>query len=112
MEKFMTWVYIAVAVAIALGANTISTIWAKGDTTFSIWLLALVIISPVVFITFGLVTARTGLVVSSGTIDSLLTITTMTLALVAFREWSMLSPCKIAGIVCTVSGIVLLHVEA
>ena len=59
-----------------------------------------------------LVTARTGLVVSSGTIDSLLTITTMALALVAFREWSMLSPYKIAGIVCTVSGIVLLHVEA
>lgn len=111
MDKLTTWAFIALAVAIALGANTIATIWAKSPVTFSYWLLALIIISPLVFITFGLVTARTGLLVSSGTIDSLLTITTVLLALIAFREWSTVTNTQLAGIGFTLTGIVLLHIN-
>lgn len=111
MEKLYTWLYIALAVAIALTANAISTVWAKGDDKFTLWLLALIVISPLVFITFGLVTARTGLVVSSGTIDSLLTISTILLALFVFQEWSAVSPYQYVGIACTVTGIFLMHID-
>ena len=112
MEKIYTWLYIAVAVAVALTANTISTIWAKGEERFSIWLLVLIVISPLVFITFGLVTARTGLLVSAGTIDSLLTVTTILVALIVFREWNTVTSNQLMGIAFTVTGLVLLHVDS
>lgn len=111
LEKLHTWFYISIAVAVALAANTISTIWAKSDDRFSLWLLALVLISPIVFITFGLVTARTGLVVSAGTIDSLLTITTILVALFAFHEWSTVTSYQLIGIGFTVTGLVMLHLD-
>lgn len=112
LEKVYTWLYIGLALAVAVGANTISTFWARSDDKFSIWLLALIIISPLVFITFGLVTARTGLVVSAGTIDSLLTISTILVALIVFQEWNTVTTYQWIGIGCTVTGIVLLHVES
>lgn len=111
MEKLTTWAFIALAVATALTANTIATIWAKSPATYSVWLIALILISPVVFITFGLVTDRTGLLVSSGTIDSLLTITAVLMALIAFREWSSVTTTQLAGIACTITGIGLLHIK-
>ncbi len=111
MEKLVTWGYIAVALAIAVGANAISTIWAQSSEKYSLWLVALVLISPLVFISFGLVTARTGLLVSAGTIDSLLTLSTIIVALVAFQEWQSLTLIKSVGIGCTVLGILLLHWE-
>ena len=112
MEKIYTWLYIGMALAVAVGANTISTVWARSDDKFSLWLLALILISPIVFITFGLVTARTGLVVSAGTIDSLLTISTILVALFVFQEWSTVSSYQWMGIACTVTGIVLLHADS
>jgi hypothetical protein len=111
MDKLYTWLLIVLAVAIALGANAISTVWAKADDRFSIWLLALIVVSPIVFITFGLVTARTGLVVSAGTIDSLLTITTIALALFVFHEWQTVTSYQLMGVVCTIAGIFLLHFD-
>jgi hypothetical protein len=112
MEKLYTWLYIALAVAVALTANTVSTIWARDDEKLTLWLLAIIVISPLVFITFGLVTARTGLVVSSGTIDSLLTISTIVLALFVFQEWSSVSSYQYVGIGFTITGIVLMHIES
>ena len=109
MEKIYTWGYIAFAVAIALTANAIATVWAEGESKFSIWLLAIIVISPIVFIAFGLVTARVGLVVSSGTIDSLLTISTITFALFVFKEWSSVSIAQYVGIAFTINGIIFMH---
>ncbi|MDZ7904412.1 MAG: hypothetical protein U5N55_00420 [Cypionkella sp.] len=111
LEKLITWGFIVLALAIAVAANAISTIWAQSGERFSLWLLALVAISPLVFISFGLVTARTGLLVSAGTIDSLLTLSTILVALIAFQEWQSLTMIKSVGIGCTVLGIILLHWE-
>lgn len=109
MEKIYTWSFIVFAVAVALTANAIATIWAQGESKFSIWLLALLLISPVVFITFGLVTARVGLVVSAGTIDALLTISTIAFALFVFKEWSSVSIAQYVGIAFTINGIIFMH---
>lgn len=111
MSKLHIWIYIIIAVLIALAANSIATVWAGKDSKFTIWLLALVLISPLVFITFGLVTSKVGLVVSSGTIDSLLTVSTILVGLFIFREWSSISMYQLTGIGFTIVGIILMHIH-
>lgn len=95
--------------AIALVANSISAIWASGESKLSLWLIALILISPLVFITFGLTTERIGVTVSSGTIDALLTIGTIAVGLIAFKEWDTLTAYQYAGIILTIVGIILLN---
>ena len=53
--------YILIAVVVAVSANSISAIWAKPENRSSIWLLAVILISPLVFIAYGLVTSRIGM---------------------------------------------------
>ena len=101
-------IYIVIAVAVALSANSLSAIWAKQDSKLSIWLLAVVLISPFVFITYGLVTARIGVAVASGTVDALLTISTIMVGLILFKEWDKLSGFQYAGIALSLAGIVLM----
>ena len=78
-------------------------------TAASLLLAALVLISPLVFITFGLVTARMGVAIASGTIDALLTVGTVILGLLVFGEWSKLSFYQYMGLLCVFAGIVLMH---
>lgn len=108
MEK---WLYIIMAVFIAVAANSISTVWAAKADKFNIWLLFLIIISPFVFITFGLVTSRIGLALSSGTIDSLLTISTILVGLFIFKEWDSMSMYHYIGMSLTLAGIFMMHIE-
>jgi len=110
MSKLQIWMYVIGAVIVAVLANSISTIWASKDSKFtSIWFVLLLIISPFVFITFGLVTSKLGLSVSSATIDSLLTITTILVGLFIFHEWSNFSMYQLTGILLTISGIGLMQ---
>lgn len=110
MNKIHIWLYIAVAVLIALSANYISAIWASKESKFSSpWLFAIIIVSPFVFITFGLVVSKLGVVVGSGTLDSLLTISTIIMGLFLFHEWSNISLYQYAGIALAVAGIVLMQ---
>ncbi len=111
MSRFHLWGYIIIAVLVALAANSIATVWAGKDNKFTVWLLLLVVISPLVFITFGLVTAKVGLVVGSGTIDSLLTISTILVGLILFRGWGSLTATQGLGIVFTIAGVILMHVN-
>ena len=110
MNKLQIWLYILGTVSIAVLANSISVIWAtdKGGK-FSMWLLLLIIISPFVFITFGLVTSRLGLSMSSAIVDSLLTITTILVGLFLFREWGSVSTYQYMGMLLAVSGIILMQ---
>lgn len=109
MNRFQTWVYIISAASVALLANSISAIWAKQENKFTIWLLLLVLISPFVFVMFGLAVTKLGLTVSSATIDSLLTISTIFVGIVVFKEWGVLSPYQLIGIALSVAGIILMH---
>ncbi|MDO8471390.1 MAG: hypothetical protein Q7S49_02170 [bacterium] len=110
MNKLRIWLYIISAVAVAVTANSISTVWASKENKFtSIWFLLLIIISPLVFITFGLVTSKLGLSISSATIDSLLTVATILVGLFVFHEWNNISLYQYIGIFLTISGIVLMQ---
>jgi multidrug transporter EmrE-like cation transporter len=109
LDKVSPWLYVVGAVAIALCANLIAASWAKSDEKFSFLLLLLVIVSPFVFITFGLVTARVGVAIGSGTIDALLTVSTVAFGLLLFQEWDNLSFYQYLGLLCVLAGIVLLQ---
>jgi multidrug transporter EmrE-like cation transporter len=109
MSKFQTWSYIISAVAVALLANSISAIWAKQGDKFTIWLLLVLLISPFVYVTFGLAVAKLGLTVGSATIDSLLTVSTIFVGLIVFKEWGVLSPYQLIGVAISIVGIILMH---
>lgn len=112
MSKLQIWAYTIGAVLIAVLANSISAIWASKEDKFtSIWFLAVLIISPLVFISFGLVTSKLGLSISSATIDSLLTITTILVGLFIFQEWNNISLYQYAGIVLTIIGVILMQIQ-
>lgn len=109
MGKFQIWLYIIGAIFIAVTANSISTIWAGKENKFTIWLLMLILISPFVFISFGLVTSKIGLALTSGTIDSLLTVSTILVGLFIFKEWGTLNLYQYSGMALAVLGIILMQ---
>ena len=109
MLVFKNWFYILIAVLVALLANSISTIWASKENKFhSIWFLAVLLISPLVFITFGLVTSKFGLTITSAIVDSLLTVSTILVGLFLFGELGSISWYQIVGIFFAIIGIVLM----
>ncbi|HLC66048.1 MAG TPA: hypothetical protein VJK52_00230 [Candidatus Nanoarchaeia archaeon] len=108
MKNLPLWLYIAIAVLIAVLGNSISAVWAKGDDKLSIWLIAVLLISPLVFISFGLVTSRLGLAVTSGVIDSLLTVSTIAVGLILFQEWHKISSLQYFGMGLALLGIFLM----
>ena len=62
-------------------------------------------LSPLVFITFGRVTAQTGLASGSAIVDSLLTVTTVVIGLVVMQEWRKLSMDNFLGILLVLIGV-------
>lgn len=103
----ISWVYVILSLSAALAANTVSAKWAGEATLLNRYLPIMLVLSPLVFITFGLTTARTGLALGSASVDSLLTITTIVVGLIFFREWKTLSVTQLMGIAAIVVGIVL-----
>lgn len=108
MKNLPVWFYIVAAVAIALAGNSVSAIWAKGDDKTSLWLLAVLLVSPMVFLSFGFVTSKLGLAVTSGVVDSLLTICTMLVGILFFQEWSKISVFQYLGMILAIFGIYLM----
>lgn len=108
MKSPIFLLYILGAVGIAVLANSISTIWAKGTDKISIWLFLLVLISPFVYISFGIATSKIGLSLASGTIDSLLTITSVMVGLIIFQEWNRISAMQYLGLAFAITGTFLM----
>lgn len=106
---WITWAYIIVALLVAVLANSVSAIWASKPHWMNPWLLAVIILGPLVFVTFGLVAARVGVALGSASLDSLLTISTIVVGLVAFQEWSKLSLYQYLGLLLVVGGIMLIQ---
>jgi multidrug transporter EmrE-like cation transporter len=109
MTKVHLWLYIIGAVMLALAANSLSVIWATKEQKLTPWLLAVVLISPFVFISFGLVASKIGLAMSSATVDALLTITTILVGLFLFRERDSLTLSQYGGMFLAVAGILLMQ---
>lgn len=101
--------YVLLAVGVAVFANYLAALWGDSGKTFSWLLVAVILISPLVFVTFGLVTARLGVAVGSGTIDSLLTVGTVAVGLLVFGEWAKLSPREYVGLGLIVVGLLVMH---
>lgn len=99
------YLLVAGAVAVAVLGNTISAVWAKGDNKFSLWLLAVLIVAPAVYISFGLVTRKAGLAVTSGVIDTSLTVVTILVALIFFGEWNKISFLQYLGLLFALTGL-------
>ena len=109
MEKAIIWAYTIGAVAIALLGNYLAATWEKQDEKFSLLFLGVILVSPLVFISFGLVTSRIGVAVGSGTIDALLTVTTVIMGLTFFHEWNKISSLQFLGLLFVMVGIMLLQ---
>src|SRR3989344_3907674 len=100
--------YVLVAVVVAVSANSISAIWAKPENRLSLWLLAVILISPLVFITYGLVTSRIGVALASSVIDSLLIVGTIAVGLVLFKEWDKIIGLQYLGMGLAIVGVLLI----
>lgn len=108
----MKYLLIAITVIIAASTNSVSAIWAKNfvqgsDKTF-LWLMIMLIMSPLVFISFGLVSEKVGLSIAAGTVDAALTISTILIGLFIFGEWNKLSVPQYIGLVMIIVALVLL----
>lgn len=108
MKSGSSWPLIAAAVAIGVVANAVSAAWARGEDRYSVWFFAMLLVSPLVFISFGLVASKIGLAMGSGVIDSLLTLSTIFLGLIVYQEWRSLSPLQYLGMVLALAGVFLM----
>ena len=111
MDKFYIWSLVIGNVALALSANVVSTLWASKEDKFSILLLVVVVISPIVFLTFGVVSAKIGLAIGAATIDSLLTISSIIVGLFLFDGWRDTTLTQYTGLFLAVSGVALMHLD-
>lgn len=111
MFELVIWAEVLATVSIALVANSVSAIWAEQDKKLTWWLVAVVLISPLVYITFGLMTAKIGVAIGSGTLDSLLSISTIAVGLVFFKDSKKLSRYQFLGLYCIVVGIICMQLS-
>lgn len=96
------------AVFLAVLSDTVATMWAKGDNKFSFYLPILFALGPLVFISFGLVTTKSGLAIASATVNSLLAISSILVGLIYFGEWEKISYLQLFGITLALLGIIFM----
>lgn len=108
MRALYEWLFVVLAVGLAATADALATIWANGDKKMSLTFFSLVVISPLVFITFGLITTRIGLAVTSGVVNSLLVLTSISIGLLAFGDWHRVTSFQLLGMGLSVIGIFLM----
>lgn len=108
MKTSLWWLLVLGAVALAALADSVSAIWAREDNKLTLPLAFLLILGPLVFMTFGLVTTRVGLAITSGVVNTLLVVTSMGIGLFFFGEWSKLSSLQYLGMAFAVVGIALM----
>lgn len=104
--------YVILAVAVAATTNAVSAKWGEQvSTTWNTpWLWLMLALSPFVFITFGLASGRMGLALGSANVDSLLTVVTIMIGLIVFREWRALSMYQYIGVGLIIVGIVFTQI--
>jgi drug/metabolite transporter (DMT)-like permease len=100
--------YVLVAAGIAIATNYISSRWFSGELRLNSTFFLLMILSPLVFLTYGFVTTRFGLAVTAGIIDSLMVIGTVAIGVVFLRE--SLSIAQYIGVGFSILGVVLMTV--
>lgn len=109
MNNLLWWLCVIAAVFIAVLADYVSTIWAS-DVRNIKPLLIIIILGPLVFISFGLVTTKSGLAIASGIVNSLLVVSSISVGLFFLNEWTKLSLMQYVGLLFSVVGIILMTV--
>ena len=98
--------WIALSILIFTACDALSKFWAL---TMSIWpLLGIIISTPAAFFLFGRVTRDTGLAVGSSVINAGNVVSAMTVGLIFFSEWKILSAQQYLGMLCAIIGIILM----
>ncbi len=102
------WLAVICAVAIAALADSVSALWARQPHKLSIYFVLLLLLGPLVFMAFGIVTTKFGLAITSAVVNSLLVLTSITVGLVAFNEWQSVSVLQYVGMALAVTGVGLM----
>lgn len=108
MKVLLWWLTIFGAVAIASLADSVSALWAKGEDKLSVFFFLILLLGPLVFFAFGYVTTRVGLAVTSGVVNSLLVLSSMSVGLFIFGEWNKISTFQYIGMILALVGIILM----
>lgn len=104
-EKWI-WVIIVINVVLSTTADTVSTImWERRSWQH---LVIMVLISPLVFGTFGYVASCFGLSIAASIINSLVVVGPVTVGLVFRSEWKGMHCQVYLGMVCVIIGITLI----
>lgn len=112
-DLMLSWLYVAITVGVALAANVIATRWAETASVnwssqwANVWLAPMLVIAPLVFITFGMTADRLGLALGSANVDALLTVATIGVAIIFRNEWNTMSLAQKVGVAAVVIGILM-----
>ncbi len=109
VTSFPIWVLVLGNIALALTANALSTLWALRNGQDLVLLAVVVVISPIIFLSFGMVSSRVGLAVGSAWIDAALTISSVLLGMILFGGWRDVSLVQYGGIGLALAGIILMQ---
>ena len=108
MQTILWWLAIVAAVGIATLADSVSALWAREPTKLSPFFFLILLLGPLVFFSFGLVTTKVGLAITSGVVNSLLVLSSISIGLFFFGEWSKISLLQFIGMFLALMGIVLM----
>ncbi len=111
----VSWISTLAAVAFAIFGNLIGQRWASNVNEhgwYNAWLFALLVVSPLVFITFGVVTQQGGgLSTASGKIDGMLIIGTVLVGIIFQRDYQNMSGTQLIGLCMGIASVVMLHIK-
>ena len=111
-NKLKLFFYIFVTITVSVLGNYVAAIWAaQPDRIYTLWLPALLIVSPLVFITYGITLSRLGVSIGSATIDSLPTLGTVFVGLFIFKEYNVVTEMQMLGIFSLLCGMLLMLIK-
>lgn len=108
ISKYIVWILVIGNVALAVTADTVSTLWAKGEKVNTLWFWLILLLGPAVFLSFGQIAHRTGLAVASSVANTLLVLTSMSVGLIFFNEWRNITTIQYVGMGLAIAGIILM----
>ncbi len=106
MPDSFVWCMVLVSVLMSTAADTTSTFfWEQHSTSL---LVAVLVLSPCAFFSFGYVGAKFGLSIASSLTNSLIVLGPILVGLLLRGEWKRVTTFQYAGMLCIIIGITLI----
>jgi hypothetical protein len=102
------WVAVFLCVALSTASDTISTTY--WEQPHVLWLVLVLLLSPLCFLAFGYVGAKFGLSIASSITNSLIALGPILYGLVIRAEWRRVTTPQYLGMLCIVGGIALVTI--